>query len=177
MSGAVHPALYDLGGGALAARDVLADGAAGAAPAVAARGRLSGCWSLCPPRGALPGQRPTGTRGFLSPDPGLGQRDARASRPDATSPEAAAGGYYATGVEAAAEFTGLAPEGVTPAQLALAWIVQQPGVTTVIPGARSPEQARANAAAGKLPTLSTETLAAIFDLYERRIKEQVEGRW
>ncbi|WP_320783761.1 aldo/keto reductase [Streptomyces sp. CRN 30] len=84
---------------------------------------------------------------------------------------------YATGVEAAAEFAALVPEGYTPAQLALRWIVQQPGVTTVIPGARSPEQARANAAAAKLPPLTDETLAAVRDLYDRRIKEQVEGRW
>ncbi|GAA2252430.1 aldo/keto reductase [Streptomyces ruber] len=84
---------------------------------------------------------------------------------------------YATGVEAAAEFAALAPEGYTPAQLALRWIIQQPGVTTVIPGARSPEQARANAAAAKLPPLSEDTLTAIRDLYDRRIKDQVEGRW
>lgn len=84
---------------------------------------------------------------------------------------------YATGVEAAVEFAALAPEGYTPAQLALRWIIQQPGVTTVIPGARSPEQARANAAAAKLPELTGETLAAVRDLYERRVKEQVEGRW
>ncbi|MFF6999915.1 aldo/keto reductase [Streptomyces sp. NPDC008313] len=84
---------------------------------------------------------------------------------------------FATGVEAAAEFGELAPEGFTPAQTALAWIVQQPGVTTVIPGARSPEQARANAAAGKLPPLPPETLAAIQALYDRRIKDQVESRW
>lgn len=50
-------------------------------------------------------------------------------------------------------------------------------MTTVIPGARSPEQARANAAAARLPELSEETLAAVRDLYERRIKAQVEGRW
>ncbi|MDN3024333.1 aldo/keto reductase [Streptomyces sp. S.PB5] len=84
---------------------------------------------------------------------------------------------YVTGVEAAAEFSALAPEGYTPAQLALRWIIQQPGVTTVIPGARNPEQARANAAAAALPELSDETLAAIRDLYERRIKDQVESRW
>lgn len=84
---------------------------------------------------------------------------------------------YATGVEAAAEFSALAPEGYTPAQLALRWIIQQPGVTTVIPGARTPEQARANAAAATLPELSDETLTAIRDIYERRIKEQVENRW
>jgi aryl-alcohol dehydrogenase-like predicted oxidoreductase len=84
---------------------------------------------------------------------------------------------YTTGVEAAAEFSALAPEGYTPAQLALRWIIEQPGVTTVIPGARSPEQARANAAAAKLPPLSDETLAAVRDLYDRRIKDQVENRW
>ncbi|GDY80961.1 aldo/keto reductase [Streptomyces avermitilis] len=84
---------------------------------------------------------------------------------------------FATGVEAAAEFSALAPEGFTPAQLALAWIIQQPGVTTVIPGARSPEQARANAAVAKLPKLSQDTLDAIEDLYDRRIKNQVETRW
>ena len=40
---------------------------------------------------------------------------------------------------------------VTPAQAAIAWIWQQPGVSTVIPGARDAEQARANAAAGAWP--------------------------
>ncbi|MFF6783023.1 aldo/keto reductase [Streptomyces sp. NPDC012510] len=84
---------------------------------------------------------------------------------------------YGTGVEAAVEFAALAPEGFTPAQLALRWIIQQPGVTTVIPGARTPEQARANAAAAALPELSGETLTAIRELYDRRIKKQVEGRW
>ena len=84
---------------------------------------------------------------------------------------------YATGVEAAVEFAGLAPDGFTPAQLALRWIIQLPGVTTVIPGVRTPDQARANAAAAALPELSGETLTAIRDLYDRRVKEQVEGRW
>ncbi|MDC2947996.1 aldo/keto reductase [Streptomyces heilongjiangensis] len=84
---------------------------------------------------------------------------------------------YETGVEAAVEFAGLAPEGFTPAQLALRWIIQLPGVTTVIPGARTPEQARANASAAALPPLPEETLTAIRELYERRIKDQVESRW
>ncbi|WP_070026659.1 MULTISPECIES: aldo/keto reductase [Streptomyces] len=84
---------------------------------------------------------------------------------------------YETGVEAAAEFAALAPEGYTPAQLALRWIIEQEGVTTVIPGARNPEQARANAAAAALPPLSQDTLAAIRGLYDKRIREQVEHRW
>ncbi|PBC71618.1 aryl-alcohol dehydrogenase-like predicted oxidoreductase [Streptomyces sp. TLI_235] len=84
---------------------------------------------------------------------------------------------FATGVEAAAEFSALAAEGATPAQTALRWIVQQPGVTTVIPGARNPEQARANAAAAALPPLSEATLAAVRELYDRRIRPQVHDRW
>ncbi|QLH27497.1 aldo/keto reductase [Streptomyces sp. Rer75] len=84
---------------------------------------------------------------------------------------------FEEGVEGAVEFGKLAPEGATPAQTALRWIVQQPGVTSVIPGARSPEQARANAAAAALPPLPQSTLDAIGELYDRRIRAQVHHRW
>ncbi|MFJ8622701.1 aldo/keto reductase [Kitasatospora sp. NPDC093550] len=84
---------------------------------------------------------------------------------------------FATGVEAAAEFAALAPEGATAAQTALRWIVQQPGVTTVIPGARNVAQARANAAAAALPPLPPATLTAVRELYDRRIRPQVHDRW
>ncbi|MFD4195441.1 aldo/keto reductase [Amycolatopsis thermoflava] len=84
---------------------------------------------------------------------------------------------YATGVEAAAEFSELAPAEATPAQTALRWIIQQPGVTSVIPGARSPEQARANAAAAGLEPLPPSTLEAVRELYDRRIRAQVHDRW
>ncbi|MBQ0986408.1 aldo/keto reductase [Streptomyces sp. F63] len=84
---------------------------------------------------------------------------------------------FTTGVEAAAEFAELAPEGATPAQTALRWIIQQPGVTSVIPGARSPEQARANAEAAALPSLPQATLDAVRELYDRRIRAQVHSRW
>lgn len=84
---------------------------------------------------------------------------------------------FATGVEAATEFAGLAPQGATPAQTALRWVVQQPGVTSVIPGARSAEQARANAAAAGLAPLPAQTLDAVRSLYDRRIRAQVHDRW
>ena len=52
---------------------------------------------------------------------------------------------WETGLAAAQEFSNLVatagPEQLTPAQAALAWCWQQPGVTTVIPGARNREQA------------------------------------
>ncbi|WP_031521951.1 aldo/keto reductase [Streptomyces sp. NRRL F-5123] len=84
---------------------------------------------------------------------------------------------YETGLEAAVEFAALAPEGATPAQTALRWIVQQPGVTSVIPGARNVEQARANAAAAELPALPQPVLDGVRELYDRRIRAQVHGRW
>jgi aryl-alcohol dehydrogenase-like predicted oxidoreductase len=84
---------------------------------------------------------------------------------------------YESGLEAAAEFSALAPTGATPAQTALRWIIQQPGVTSVIPGARSPEQARANAEAAALAPLPDATLDAVRELYDRSIRAQVHHRW
>ncbi|BAJ32590.1 MULTISPECIES: aldo/keto reductase [Kitasatospora] len=84
---------------------------------------------------------------------------------------------FGTGVEAADEFARLAPPGASSAQTALRWIVQQPGVTSVIPGARTPEQARANAETMALPPLPEPTLRAVRDLYDRRLRAQVHSRW
>ncbi|MBW3069658.1 MULTISPECIES: aldo/keto reductase [unclassified Actinomyces] len=88
---------------------------------------------------------------------------------------------FDVGVKAAQEFTSLCrelgPAGATPAQVALRWILDQPGVTTVIPGARSAEQARANAAAAALEPLSDQLHAALADLYDRRIRTHVHDRW
>ncbi|HEX3492881.1 MAG TPA: aldo/keto reductase [Streptosporangiaceae bacterium] len=84
---------------------------------------------------------------------------------------------YATGVDAAREFAALVPAGATPAQAALRWLTQQPGVTTVIPGARNTEQARLNASAADLAPLSDAELGQIEDLYDRRIRALVAGRW
>lgn len=88
---------------------------------------------------------------------------------------------YATGVAAAREFSALVaehgPAEATPAQVALAWVAQQPGVSTVIPGARSAEQARANASAADLPALSPELLEGIGRLYDDRIRASVHHRW
>jgi aryl-alcohol dehydrogenase-like predicted oxidoreductase len=84
---------------------------------------------------------------------------------------------YDTGVDAAQEFAAIAPAGASTAQAALRWVIQQPGVTTVIPGARSPDQARQNAAAAALPPLTEAELGAIGDLYDRRIRALVHGRW
>ena len=87
---------------------------------------------------------------------------------------------FEAGVDAAAEFaaiTGRAPGRATPAQWALRWVIQQPGVTTVIPGARSTSQARQNAEAASLPPLSQGELDAIGGLYDKYFRAAVHDRW
>jgi aryl-alcohol dehydrogenase-like predicted oxidoreductase len=84
---------------------------------------------------------------------------------------------FDTGVDAAREFAALAPAGATAAQAALRWVIQQPGVTTVIPGARNPQQAQQNAAAAGLPPFTDGQLSAVEDIYNRRIRAQVHDRW
>ena len=84
---------------------------------------------------------------------------------------------FATGVEAAREFAALVPDGITAAQAALAWIAQLPGVSTVIPGARNPEQARANALAGSAPQLGAGFTTAVTDLYDRYFRQAIHQRW
>ncbi len=88
---------------------------------------------------------------------------------------------YETGLEVAAQFVALVEDrfgaDVTPAQAAIAWVVQQEGVTTVIPGARSVEQARANASAADVPPLGPEFLAAVRALYDRELRKAVHPRW
>ena len=54
--------------------------------------------------------------------------------------------------------------GATLAQVVLAWTADAPGVTTVLAGARTPEQARENAAAGDL-VLTTEEWTAIDEAF------------
>ena len=84
---------------------------------------------------------------------------------------------FETGVAAAQEFSALLPEGVTPAQGALRWIIDQPGVTTAIPGARNVDQVRKNASAASVLPLSAETLRGVSSLYDQRIRPQVHARW
>lgn len=84
---------------------------------------------------------------------------------------------YDTGLAAVRRLRPLVPEGVTMAQFALRWILDQAGVTVVIPGARSAAQARANAAAADLPPLSPAAHAEIAASYDELIRPQIHHRW
>jgi aryl-alcohol dehydrogenase-like predicted oxidoreductase len=84
---------------------------------------------------------------------------------------------FDAGVDAAREFASLVLPGGTAAQTALRWVIQQPGVTTVIPGARNVDQARQNSAAAGLPPLDQRSLDAIENLYDKYFRAQVHSRW
>jgi aryl-alcohol dehydrogenase-like predicted oxidoreductase len=85
---------------------------------------------------------------------------------------------FEQGLEAVAEFQRLVPEGLTTAQAALAWIISQPGVSTVIPGARNADQARGNAAAAAgAPSLGPEFDAGVRRIYDTYFRETIHPRW
>ena len=90
--------------------------------------------------------------------------------------ETFAGVPFEVGVKAAQKVKALTPEGWTTAQLALAWL-SSVGVSTMIPGASTPDQARANATVGELPQIDDETLAELAAIYNSDIRQYVHSRW
>src|SRR5665811_454402 len=84
---------------------------------------------------------------------------------------------FDVGVAATREVAAMTPPGVTTAQLALRWVIDQPGVSVVIPGARTAGQARANAQAADVRALDDATLSALETIYNERIHRHVHDRW
>ena len=84
---------------------------------------------------------------------------------------------FEIGLDAVDEIQALKPDGISMAQFALQWILSFDAVSTVIPGIKTPEQARDNAAAGDLDPLPEETLSAVAEIYDRRIRDRVHHRW
>ena len=91
--------------------------------------------------------------------------------------ETFAGVPYEAGVAAARRIALAVPDDATTAQTALRWIIDQPAVSVVIPGARSAEQARGNAAAAELAELSDDVRGAIRKVYDDDIRPLVQDRW
>ena len=91
--------------------------------------------------------------------------------------ETFAGLDYEAGLEFVNAVRELVPSGATTAQLALRWILMHDGVTAAIPGAKTAEQARANAAAADLAPLSDDAMARVAELYDRYAKDLVHQRW
>ena len=84
---------------------------------------------------------------------------------------------YDVALGAVEQIRPLVAEGFTMAQLALAWILSNDAITTVIPGAKSAAQASANAGADKYPILSANTLEHLKTIYDEKIRPHVHHLW
>lgn len=86
---------------------------------------------------------------------------------------------FEVGLAAVAELTEAVPEGVSLPAATLAWIAAQPGVTSVIPGARSVAQAQKNAdAAAVLDTVDLSAFdAAVHRVYDARLRAAIHPHW
>lgn len=94
--------------------------------------------------------------------------------------ETFAGVPFEVGVEVAQEFSQLVREydsDSTPSRIALRWILDQEGVTTVIPGGRNVEQVHSNARASQLAPLPQDFAHELKNLYDSRIRQYVHERW
>src|SRR5215204_217823 len=84
---------------------------------------------------------------------------------------------FETGLAAVEELRKLVPEGMSMTQFALRWILMFDAVTCAIPGAKRPSQAEENIAAADFPPLSEETMRAVREIYEARIRPLVHHYW
>jgi aryl-alcohol dehydrogenase-like predicted oxidoreductase len=118
--------------------------------------------------------------GKLRPDTPFAPDDHRAFNRDGQAfdkGETFSGVPYAVGLAAVERLRPLVPEGATLAQLALRWILMFDAVSCAIPGARTPQQARDNAAAAGLAPLGTATMAAAQGIYDELIRPHVHAGW
>jgi aryl-alcohol dehydrogenase-like predicted oxidoreductase len=89
--------------------------------------------------------------------------------------ETFAGLEFGTGIALAQQVASFVPAGMTMAQMALRWLLDQDAVSVVIPGASSPAQAAGNAAAGALAPLPAAVHEGLARLYRDQIHAAIRG--
>ena len=89
--------------------------------------------------------------------------------------ETFAGLPFEKGVELADALQPMVPRGQTMAQWAMRWCLDFDAVTTVIPGATRPQQARDNAAASDLPPLPPDAHRNLKEFYDTRVAALIRG--
>ena len=89
--------------------------------------------------------------------------------------ETFAGIPYPKGVELADELKSDVPASMTMSEMSLRWILDHDAVTTVIPGASSPEQARTNALASGIPPLSPTLHSKLASFYRDKVRKHIRG--
>jgi len=81
------------------------------------------------------------------------------------------------GLEAVEEIRALLPPSTSLAQFALRWILMFDAVTCAIPGGKRPDQVADNCRASDLPPLTPQAMAAIKNIYDKKIRQHVHHRW
>jgi len=89
--------------------------------------------------------------------------------------ETFAGLRFEKGVELADELKTKVPSNMTMAQMALRWCLDYPEVSVVIPGAKDPDQARANAAASDFMPLSNQVHDELESFYGCQVRPNIRG--
>ncbi len=89
--------------------------------------------------------------------------------------ETFAGIPFETGVKLVRELEKKVPEGYTMAQMAMRWLLDQPAVTSIIPGASSAKQVRENAGVSALKPLSDELHEELYDFYQHQVQQHIRG--
>ena len=91
--------------------------------------------------------------------------------------ETFAGLPFEKGVEVADALKPMVPAGQTLGDMALRWCLDFDAVSVLIPGAKNPEQARANARASSLPPLGTALHAKLAEFYTREVAPHIRGAY
>jgi aryl-alcohol dehydrogenase-like predicted oxidoreductase len=89
--------------------------------------------------------------------------------------ETFAGLPFPRGVELADALKPLVPAGCTMAEMALRWCLDFDAVGVIIPGAKNPQQAHANARASDLSPLPRELHAQLAGFYHREVQAHIRG--
>lgn len=79
------------------------------------------------------------------------------------------------GVQLADALKALVPAGLGMSDMALRWCLDFEAVSAIIPGAKNPEQARANARASSLPPLGAALHGKLADFYAREVEAHIRG--
>ncbi len=89
--------------------------------------------------------------------------------------ETFAGLPFALGVELVDELKPLVPPEMTMAQMALRWCLDHEAVTAIIPGAKNPAMAQANAQASDLPPLDLALHETLREFYAEKVVDHIRG--
>jgi aryl-alcohol dehydrogenase-like predicted oxidoreductase len=79
------------------------------------------------------------------------------------------------GVAFADEIKHWLPTGMTLADVALRWILDQPAVSTIIAGVTRPDQLKANAAVSRMDPLEPALVEKLKDFYVEKVRPEVRG--